>query len=80
MMRNVAVEHHQEAQDDAPGNVAPPQHGTPAVGRHLDASEQDHRRGDVHEQQQQPEQEHATGHAEHAGNEGGDDDGDSDHR
>jgi hypothetical protein len=49
--------------------------GTPAVGEELDDREEDHAGGDVEIIQQHAEQNHAPRHAEHAGNEGTQDDG-----
>jgi hypothetical protein len=52
-----------------PAHVAPPQRRPPAIGGKLDDGEQHHRDGDVEIDQQHAEQDHAAGHAEHAGQE-----------
>src|SRR6185436_10612692 len=78
--------HHREGQErardipieDRPEHEAPPMQRPPAVGGDLQDREQHHAGGDVEINQQHAEQNHAAGHAEHAGDERGDDDGEAD--
>ena len=64
--------------EDRPQHEAPPLQRAPAVGDDLEDREQHHAGGDVEIDQQHAEQDHAAGHAEHAGDERGEDDGDAD--
>jgi hypothetical protein len=56
----------------------PPLHDAQAVGKELDDREQDHPGGDIEVIEQHAEQHHPAGHAEHAGQEGREDDGSAD--
>jgi hypothetical protein len=64
--------------EDRPDHILPPRQRAPAVGRELDERKQHHAGGDVEIDQQHAEQHHAAGHAEHAGNERGDNDSGAD--
>jgi hypothetical protein len=57
-------------EEDRPAHIVPPLIGAPAVGAELDDREQDHRARHVEVIEQHAEQDHASGHAEHTGDEG----------
>jgi len=59
------------AAEDAPDDVRPPEQGPPAIGGGLRHAVQHHRSRHVHHQPQDAHQDHAAGHADDAGQEGG---------